>query len=73
MFILISILSFYINQLNWLTDILSLLNLLMTFGKRNPINAGIMMAMELNINVSLFIIFRLYKKIVNEKIKLLAQ
>jgi len=42
------------------------------FGKRNRINAGIKMAMELNINISLFTIFNLYKKEVNKKIKLLA-
>jgi len=42
------------------------------FGKRNPSNAGIKMAMELNIDVGLFKIFRLYKKLVNEKIKLLT-
>lgn len=41
------------------------------FGKRNPINAGIKMAMELNIDVGLFTIYKFYKKIVNEKIKLL--
>jgi len=42
------------------------------FGKRNPINVGIKMAMELNIDLGLFKIFSLYKKMVNEKIKLLA-
>jgi len=37
------------------------------FGKRNPVNAGIKMAMELNIDVGLFTTFRSYKRIVNEK------
>ncbi|KAE9537452.1 hypothetical protein AGLY_006475 [Aphis glycines] len=32
------------------------------FGKRNPINVGIKMAVELNIDVGLFKIFSLYKK-----------
>jgi len=43
---------------------------IMKFGKRNPINAGIKMALELNINVSLFIIYRYIKKVVSKKIKL---
>ena len=42
------------------------------FGKRNPINVWIKIAMELNIDVGLFKNFILYKKTVNEKIKLLA-
>jgi hypothetical protein len=37
-----------------------------------PLNARIKMAMELNIDVGLFRIFRFYKKMVNEKIKLLT-
>jgi len=40
------------------------------FGKRNPINVGTKMTMEINIDVGLFKIFRLYKEMV--KIKLLA-
>jgi len=35
------------------------------FGKRNPLNAGIKMAMELNIDVGLCKIFKLFKKMVN--------
>lgn len=41
------------------------------FGKKNPINVWTKMAMELNIDVGLFKIFRLNKKMVNEKNKLL--
>jgi len=41
------------------------------FGKRNPINAGIWLAMKFNIDVYLFTIFKSYKKIINEIIKLM--
>jgi len=33
------------------------------FGKRNPVNVGIKLVMELNIDVTLFPVFRFYKKI----------
>lgn len=32
------------------------------FGKRNPVNYGIMLALELTIDVSLFSVFRFYSK-----------